>query len=77
MEVIHYHFNGAVKMVVAQLLMLGSNACGTVIKVANTQILTSQRNHGRGAKTKAFGAQDSGFNHIQACLETAVSLQSN
>ena len=53
-------------MVIAQAIILSGYTSGAVIQVADAQILTAQRNHGAGTKTKALGTQDSGFDHIQS-----------
>ena len=67
----------AVKVIIAQLLVLGGDASGTVIQVTDAQVLAAQRHHGRGAKAKALGAQYRRLDHVESGFHAAVGLQAN
>jgi hypothetical protein len=62
-------------VVAAQALVLGGDAGGAVVEVADAQVLAAQRDHRPGAEAEAVGAEQRGLDHVEAGLQAAVGLQ--
>ncbi len=62
-------------MLLAQHRILCRHARSAVIEMADTQVLTTHRDHRCRAKTKTFSAQNGRLNHIESGLHAPVSLQ--
>ena len=64
-------------MLTAQGVVLSGDAGGAVVQVANAQVAAAERDHRAGAETKTFGAEDGGFDDVEAGFEAAVHLQAH
>ena len=64
-------------MVIAQGLVLGGNTRCAVVQVTDAQVLAAQRNHRRGAETKAFRAENRSLDNIQPGFHATVRLQAD
>ena len=73
-EEVDHHLGQADEVFLAQRDVLRRDAGGAVVEVADAQVLAAQRDHRRGAEAEALGPQDRRLDHIEAGLETAVSL---
>ncbi|MNL27811.1 hypothetical protein D3C87_1494270 [compost metagenome] len=75
LEVVHHHLRQAGEVLAAQLLILGGDAGGAVVQVADAKVFAAERHHGAGAETEALGAEDGRLDDVQTGLETAIHLQ--
>ena len=75
LEVVHHHLRQAGEVLATQLLILGSDAGGAVVQVADTQVFAAERHHGAGAKTEALGAENGCLDDVQTRFEATVHLQ--
>ncbi len=57
-EVVHHHVRRAPEVVEPQHVVLGGDAGGAVVEMADAQVFAAQRHHRRGAEAEAFRAQD-------------------
>ena len=75
LEVVHHHLRQAGEVLAAQLLILGGDAGGAVVQVADAKVFAAKRHHGAGAETEALGAEDGRLDDVQTGFETAIHLQ--
>ena len=61
----------------AQHIVLGRNAGGAVVQMADAQILAAERHQRRRAEAEAFGADDGRLHDVQSGLEPPIRLQAH
>ncbi len=76
-EIVDHHLRQPGEVRIAQARVLGRDAGGAVVEVADAQVLAAQRHHRAGAEAEALGAQDRALDHVQPGLEPAVDLQAH
>ncbi len=76
-EVVDHHLRQAREVLRAQHVVLGGDAGGAVVQMADAQVLAPQRHHGRSAETEALRADDRRLHHIEPGLEPTVGLQAH
>ena len=76
-EVVDDHLGQTDEVLAAQHVVLCGHTGGAVVQMADAQVLTAQRDHGRRAEAKALSTQHRRLDHVQAGLQSTVSLHAH
>ena len=69
LEVVHHHFRQAGEVFCGEAVILGGDAGGAVVEVADTQVFATQRHHGAGTEPEALGAGDGRLDDVETGLQ--------
>ena len=76
-EEVDDHVRQAGEIFTAENVVLRRHTRRAVVEVTDPEVLAAERNHRPGAEAETFGAENRGFNNVEAGLQPTVGLQAH